>query len=246
MEFQGLSFERVRISDQVKDGLKQAILDGKLNAGDKIPTEAEMARRLKVSKVTIREALRDLEGEGLIEKRRGIYGGSFVSKPGSKKLGDQIVNYYRFGELTPEELVEFRQLLEPTLAGLAAERRTDEDLKAIRANIEAVEAESEKGKPDQPKAIAFHRLLADACHNRLISAVMGALVKVFEEILSGIPFTPEDVQVDLDFSKRLYDCLVQSRAKEARKLMAAHFDVLKSIIERTKTTERKGKNPRKK
>lgn len=243
MELQDFSFARTRISDQVKEALKRAILNGKLGLGDKIPPEAELALQLKVSKVTIREALRDLECEGLIQKRRGVYGGSFVSSPGSKKLGDQVINYYRFGELTVEELAEFRQILEPALAGLAAERRTDEDLNAIKVNIEIYEAEIKENKVDQSKAIEFHRLLADACHNRLVSAVMGALVNVFEDILSEIPFTDEDVQGDLNFSKRLYDCLVQSRAEEAREVMAAHFDTLKSIIERTKTTEGKQRNP---
>jgi GntR family transcriptional repressor for pyruvate dehydrogenase complex len=246
MELKDITFERTRISDQVKEILKRSIFEGEVKPGDKIPTEEKLAQQLKVSKVTVREALRDLEGEGLIEKRRGVYGGSFVSKPGWKRMGELVINYYRFGGVAPEELVEFRELLEPVLVALASERRTDQDLRGLKANIEEVEKGINQGRLNQPKAIEFHRLIADACHNRLISAVMDALVKVFAEILSGIPFTPEDVQADLDFSKRLYDCLVQSRAKEASKLMAAHFEVLKSIIERTKTTERKGKNPRKK
>ncbi len=71
---------------------------------------------------TAREALREMESEGLIEKRRGIHGGSFVAQPGSEKIGQGVNNLYRFGALTPEELVEFRQILEPALVALAVER----------------------------------------------------------------------------------------------------------------------------
>lgn len=226
-----------RLSDQVKDVLKQAILDGQFKPGDKLPPEDRIAKKFNVSKVTAREALREMESEGLIEKRRGIYGGSFVAEPGSEKMGDLIVNYYHFGGLTPEELVEFRQILEPALVALAAERRTDEDLAALRENIEAVEAAINGGKPDQAKGIDFHRLIGNACHNRLISAVMEALVKVFLEILSKVPMTLEDARGDLEYNKKFYEYLVHGRSDEAEKLMVTHFKTLGDIIERSKIEE---------
>lgn len=232
--FQNIVLRQERLSDQLKNHLKQAILDGKLKPGDKLPPEGQIAERFKVSKVTAREALREMETEGLIEKRRGIYGGSFVAQPGSEKMGQVVINYYRFGGLTPEELVEFRQILEPAFVALAVERRTDEDLKAIKANIEAVEASISQGRQNQPKAIEFHRLIADACRNRLISAVMEAMVQVFLEILSKVPFTLEDAKGDLEYNKKFYDYLLHGKKEEARKLMVIHFNTLTEILERLK------------
>jgi DNA-binding FadR family transcriptional regulator len=223
-----------RLSDQVKDVLKQAILDGRFKPGDKLPPEDQIAKKFQVSKVTAREALREMESEGLIEKRRGIYGGSFVAEPGSEKMGDLVINYYRFGGLTPEELVEFRLMLEPAMVALAAERRTDDDLKAIHTNIQEVEKAINRGKPNQAKGIDFHRLVGDACHNRLISAVMEALVKVFLEILSKVPMTLEDAKGDLEYNKRFYEYLLHRKGNEARELMVTHFQTLSKIIERSK------------
>ena len=113
-----------RLSDRIKAVLKQAIIDGGLNAGDKLPTEEQLAGDLNVSKVTVREALREMETEGLIEKRRGIHGGSFVAEPSCAKISELVINYIQFGGLTPKQLTEFRVLLEPSMVALASERRT--------------------------------------------------------------------------------------------------------------------------
>lgn len=229
-----VELQHQRLSDQVKDIIKQAILDGQFKPGDKLPPEDQIAEKFKVSKVTAREALREMETEGLIEKRRGIYGGSYVAEPGSEKMGELVINYYRFGGMTPEELVEFRQMLEPALVALAAERRTEDDLKAMQNNIKEVEESVDKGKPNQPKGIAFHRLIGNACHNRLISAVMEALVKVFEEILSKVPMSLEDARGDLEYNKKFYEYLLHRKKEEARELMLTHFQTLSEIIERSK------------
>jgi GntR family transcriptional repressor for pyruvate dehydrogenase complex len=239
MEFDGLSIDRTRVSDQVKKVLKQAMMEKKLKPGDKIPTEEKMAKQFKVSKVTVREALRDLESEGLIEKKRGLYGGSFISHPGSEKIGEWVINSFRTGAITPEELVDFRQILEPALVTLAVERRTEEDLRVIHFIIKEIEEGILRGKPNRSKAIEFHRLIAEACHNRLISMVMEALVNVFIEILSKIPMTLEDAKVDLDYCRRTYNYLACRNKNKAHDLMINHFKTLAQIIERPQRNHRK-------
>jgi GntR family transcriptional regulator, transcriptional repressor for pyruvate dehydrogenase complex len=230
---------RPRLSDQIRDEIKRMILHGELKRGAKLPTEEQLAGQIKVSKVSVREALRNLETEGLIQKRRGVHGGSFVAHPGSEKMGEWVVNYFRVGMITPEELVDFRQTLEPALAALAVERRTDQDLRAIKAIIEEIEAGIGRGEASTPKAVEFHRLIGDACHNRLISMVMEALVKVFEEILAKVPLTLDDAKYDLEHCKRIYDTLLHSNKKKAQDLMVDHFRTLAKIIEREQKGGRK-------
>lgn len=234
----GRPVRRERLSDQVKNGIKKAMLQGKLRPGDKLPPEEDIARQFDVSKATAREALREMETQGLIEKHRGMHGGSFVACPGLEKLEEVVINFYRFGGLTPEELLEMRRILEPALVAIAAERRTDEDLAAIRANIQAVESAISQGRQNQPKAIEFHLLVAQACHNRLISAVMEALTKIFEDILAKIPMTLDDARGDLEYNKRFHQYLKEGRKEEARELMFRHMDTLGEIIERAKEGDR--------
>lgn len=223
-----------RLSDRIKAVLKQSIISGELNAGDKLPTEEQLAEDLNVSKVTVREALREMETEGLIEKRRGIHGGSFVAEPSCDKISELVINYIQFGSLTPKQLTEFRLLLEPSMVALACEHRTDEDLSDLRNCIAAFEQSLAEGTIDHALGLKFHQQIADACHNPLISAVMAAIIKVFEEIIPTVPMTLEDGKVDLDFCKRFYECILQRRGQEASKLMIAHFDTLNDIIQKSR------------
>ena len=222
-----------RLSDRIKTVLKQAIIDGELDAGDKLPTEEQLAEELNVSKVTVREALREMETEGLIEKRRGLHGGSFVAPPNYSKISELVVNYIQFGGLTPKHLTEFRMLLEPSMVALAAERRDDKDLTAIHRCVAAYEKSLAEGKIDHAAGLKFHRLIADACHNPFISAVMAAIVNVFEEIIPTVPMSLADGRIDLDFCMRFYESLLQRDGPKASSLMTAHFDVLKEIIKRS-------------
>lgn len=230
LEFKHPPDHPVRLSDWVKDLLRKAMWEGDLKPGDRLPTEEVIARELKVSKVTVREALREFESDGIIEKRRGMYGGSFVAEPNLGKFCDQVINYYHTGGITPEQLAEFRKILEPTLVAIAAERRTEEDLAKIRENIQAFEASLNAGEVNHALGVEFHRLIADACHNPLVSAVMAALVGVFIEILDQVPMRVEDGRIDLEYCKRFYECLVHGRSEEARVLMQEHFDTLEAII----------------
>ena len=80
-------------------------------------------------------------------------------------------------------------------------------------------------------AIEFHRLIGEACHNPLVSAVMAALTAVFIEILSGVPMTIEEARIDLGYCKAFYECLLNGQKDRARQLMHEHFETLASIIE---------------
>jgi DNA-binding FadR family transcriptional regulator len=223
-----ISFSKTRISDQVKDILKELVL--KQKAGDRIPSEDEIARHLRVSKVTVREALGHLEAQGLVERRRGVYGGSFVAKPTSGKMGEVVMNYYRMGDVTPENLVEFRCSLEPIVAELAAQRISAEELKALKGNIDVLEADLAQGRTNRAGALEFHALVADACHNPLFSHVTKALTLVFEKVLDQMPLGLEDFRDDLEHSKKLYEAFQRRDGSTAREVMFRHFDRLKNML----------------
>jgi len=234
MSFKNIVLNRKRVTDQIKDALKRAILKGEFNPGDKFPPEDQIAAQFKVSKVSVREALRDLETEGFIEKRRGIFGGNFVMRPGIQKMDDLVSNYYQFGTVTPEELVEFRQILEPALVGLAAIRRTNEDLKKMKSNIQEMEKLVQSGKIVPSKILEFHRIAAEACHNQLSSAVLRALVNVSARILSDDDVTLEDAKSHVGYSKKFYECIVRKDREGAQRQMALHFKTFVKIIQRIK------------
>jgi DNA-binding FadR family transcriptional regulator len=220
-----------RVSDQIKAILKQAILNGRLKPGDKFPPETEIARKYEVSKVSAREALREMEAEGLIVKKRGAFGGSFVAEPGPDQMVGVVNNSFLFGGVTVNDLAEFRRILEPGLAQKAAERRTPRDLAAMEACLLDIETSIKAGEPDQTRAIGFHRLIADACHNRFISSLMEAVINVFQQVLAKEPDL-DTAREDVQYNRLFYQHIKAREGEKARKVMARHFDTLEEIIKK--------------
>ncbi len=144
--FEKYTITKERISDKITAVIEQAMLDGSLKQGEKLLTEEKIAAKFNVSKVVVREALRDLETKGLIKKKRGQYGGSFVSIPDLKSVGGSLINCFLFGSLSANQIIEFRQTFEPDLARKAAEIRTEKDLVALRANIDDCENDIAQGR----------------------------------------------------------------------------------------------------
>ncbi|MBI5440676.1 MAG: FadR family transcriptional regulator [Deltaproteobacteria bacterium] len=222
------------MSDQLRDVLKQALLDGRLKPGDKLPSEEELAAKSKVSKVTVREALRAMEAEGLVERRRGVSGGTFMLQLSPDKLGELVTSCYRLGSVTPEEMVEFRKILEPGFAALAAERRTEEDLERMRLHIAELEESMSRGEYARDKILGLHRLIARACHNQLIEGIAEGLFQVFEALISQVQITPEDNLDHLQWDKKFYECIRDGAADAARDLMNVHFAKLSDIVRRNR------------
>jgi len=230
-EIFNVEFKKQRISDQIADYFKQIILKGELKPGDKLPSETAIAAQFKVSKMSIRDTLLKLETEGLIEKRRGVSGGSYIAQPLLSKIGDSVWNSYRFGSLSAFEIADFRQFLEPQIIKRAVSYHTREDLDAMRENIAFCEAAAVKGKHDNLKQIDFHLLIANACHNVMISAVMEAVIDVFKEIIRDIQLTEEEYEVDLKSNKAFYKFIQERNAENAVKEMEIHFESTKKHFE---------------
>ena len=227
-----VQFKAARLSDQVKGALKKGIEEGTFKVGETLPTVEMIAAHFHVSKVTVREALRGLEEEDLIETKKGASGGIYVTQPTVDRVRDSVLHAWNFGGLSPAELTEFRQFTEPGIAELAAMRRADEDIEALQANLNYCEkAIKDEGRIELGKHLEFHRLLANACHNRLISSFMEAVTKVHEEIFQQLPLNLAVGIEDLEYNRKFIDCLVNRDKERIRRLMRAHFDIFKEHFE---------------
>jgi len=122
-----------RVFQDVIDQIQEAILQGKLKVGDRLPAERELKEILGTSRGTLREALRVLEQKGLITIKTGVAGGPIVSSVPPQKVSESLALLIRSQKVPMRHLSEFREGVEGIVSGLAAERATSEDIVHLNA-----------------------------------------------------------------------------------------------------------------
>ena len=162
-------------AEQVRDSLLQLIREGQLKHGDKLPTEPQLSAMFGVGRSSVREAVQSLVGLGIIEMRRGR--GAFVSRVSLNDLVRMVDGAVRLEYGAALQLHEVRAMIEITGARLAATRRTDEDLEAMRVAI----AEYGSYPEDAPNEslvssdLAFHRAVIYAAHNEMLNQLLSSI-----------------------------------------------------------------------
>ncbi|HEX3606127.1 MAG TPA: FadR/GntR family transcriptional regulator [Candidatus Dormibacteraeota bacterium] len=149
--------------EQIASRLRERIRLGLLRQGERLPPERQLAEQLGVSRVTLRDALSILQGEGLIERRRGAGGGAVIL--GLRRSPVEVRAELQRQTGTFERILELRLVIEPGAARLAAERRNDDDLRRLVLSIEGLERAERRGR----EGVAdFHR--ADSIFHLTIAA----------------------------------------------------------------------------
>jgi len=156
-----LAAER-KLSRRLFEQLAEQIKGGRLAPGARLPTEQELTRAARVSRTVVREAVAALRAEGLVVTRQGV--GAFVSAepqrapfridPERMQSLEEILN-----------VMELRLGVEIESAGLAAERASRAQVRAISAALDAIERAAASGKTAVDEDLAFHRAIAEATGN---------------------------------------------------------------------------------
>lgn len=173
-------FTAVRVTrsfDEVVRQLHAGLLSGRYSPGDRLPNERELGELLRVGRSTVREALRMLELQGLVEVRPGRNGGIFVAEPSGRTVGDALETLLRFRPPSRAELLEFRVSFEGETAWWAARRATPEECERLLALAAAVADAAAGGAWEQlaEHDVAFHEAVAEAARNQVRVAVMQAI-----------------------------------------------------------------------
>jgi len=219
----------LRPRQQVESQIKQAILDGEFNPGERLPSETRLAEAFGVSRATVREALRALVENGLVVTTPGSMGGSVVQQVDhhalSSLVSDRLGDVLELGSVTYEEVTRFRDMLEVPSARLAALHRTDPQLSSIRVVIDKEQGILVKDPEMQNFNAEFHSLVADASGNRVLGAFVAALHRLAED--------PAFAIADADSGRRaieqhidIYEAIEAQDPDRAAEAMASHLDSL--------------------
>lgn len=165
---------RPRLYEQVMAQLRDHVEGQGLRAGDRLPSERELAERLRVSRASVKQAIVVLEVQGLVESRHG--GGVYLR---ADTLNPEPVATLVDRRRRLPDVIDAREAIETKLAELAALRRTDDDLAEIDAALDAMRAEIDKGALGEDGDRRFHTAVCAAAHSALLAEFM-------KEIRDGI------------------------------------------------------------
>lgn len=212
---------------QVSIMIKEAILDGTLLPGSRLPSEEALAASFGVSRPTIRQALQSLRAAGVINAVRGRGGGHIVGEfPAGLAVGMGQYMTLAVGSrrIDYRDIFEVRAQLELLSASTAAARRTDEDLRAL-GELDALWPDGDEASWTVDSALrydlAFHRRLAECSHNPLIEAFTSATIITFQDSgVAGNEFAAADVLRHLDDVHR---AVIVGSSDDAREAMRRHL-----------------------
>ncbi|MBI5603810.1 MAG: FadR family transcriptional regulator [Deltaproteobacteria bacterium] len=205
-----------KISDQIIDQIRDAILSGKLKPGVRLASEKELADQFGVSKATMREAMRVLEVLGLIEIRKGLGGGIFIAEVGMRTTIHSIINFLHFQTLSIQEITMLRYLIEPTVARIAASKITDKDIE----NLKKIVGEKPSGSADEvSKEIGFHRYLARMAENTLLILIVDFVDNLLDSIKSKVKPGPDFYRDVRKSHQKILECLIKKDAPGAEMAM---------------------------
>lgn len=224
----------MRPREQVEVQLREAIVSSTFKPGDRLPSEAELAREFQVSRSTVREALRVLASEGLISKVPGASGGSFVEAIDHESLGSQLSQsmetILKLGSVTFDEISKVREMLEIPAARLAAEHRSEEDLARLQEVIDRERGVPVKDPQVPDLDISFHSLVAAASENRVLSSFIAALHRATRPV-HYLHLGPEAGRTTVRQHAAIVEAIAAGDAPGAAEAMATHLSYLREITD---------------
>lgn len=192
------------------------------NPGVLLPGERELAKRLGVSRPSVREALRTLERMGALDIRHGA--GTRAAASGAEVLRTPLAFLLALDRPSIEDLHETRTLLEVHLAGRAAERRTAEDLEALSSALEAMRTRLSDPEAVTDPDLRFHCAIATASHNRLLERLMNGLQENIRELIDAAWPGNRSMKSSWERHRAIYDAVRRGDAAAARREMTRHMD----------------------
>ncbi|AND40510.1 FadR/GntR family transcriptional regulator [Cytobacillus oceanisediminis] len=196
--------------------IEELIISGQIKKGDKLPTETELCEEFEVSRTTIRDAIKALQDKGLIQVIQGK--GTFVTNDILEKNYENIELILKLYNVENRYLMEAREVLEITIAGLAAKRRTDRDIALLESALKNMKRYISDTNLFLENDMNFHIYLAEATQNILFSTWIKPITSILLEEKEIVKARRERV---IESHQKLYEAIVQQDKTRAEEAMAS-------------------------
>jgi GntR family transcriptional repressor for pyruvate dehydrogenase complex len=219
------------VTEQVAQQLLALLSKGVLKPGDRLPPERQLAKEMNVGRTTIREALKLLTINGLLETRRGD--GTYVRQDYIDTITQQLDWSMMLDSHQVDLVLEVRIPLEIQVASLAAERATAQDLKQIEDLLEPVTL-LPSGESSQPEAdLQFHLAVVAASHNQLLYRLMYSMIHLLKQYLELASRMTESIESTRQEHANIYNAIAAHDARRAAEAMRAHLEISRELIKKS-------------
>jgi DNA-binding FadR family transcriptional regulator len=220
-----------RVSQVIVDQIKMLMRSGKLANGDRLPSERDLCQRFGVSRVTVREALRVLEANGLIDIRVGARGGAFVASPTKERLGEGLADLITLAPLTAADVTEARSVIEVGILPLVVERATDEDIAALRRLVDEGYEALSRDSYTMSLSASFHVAIAACAHNPAVEALVHSFHgPMLLSLRQAQVVAPAMGRRGTEEHAALVDAIEQRDVAAAVAVMTTHLDRTASLV----------------
>jgi len=211
-----------RLYEQIVRQIEDSILKGELKEGEQLPPERDLALQFGVSRTAVREAVKTLREKGLVEAYPGR--GTFITNGTSHSFKHTLDRMMRGG---PSEgtanLTEVREILEPEIAALAAQRADEEMVSAMREAIAVMDKSRSDAEAFIEGDLDFHLALAEAAANPLILSLIDSIVGLLREQRMRTYFVQGGPERGQYHHKRILEAIEHRDPQGAREAMRAHL-----------------------
>jgi GntR family transcriptional repressor for pyruvate dehydrogenase complex len=226
---------RVRIFEQAVGQIRTAILSGQYQPGTRLPTEANLSLLLGIGRSTVREAIRVLESEGMVEVRRGA--GTFVAgKPPLAATRGEVLRWLSMREETVIQILEVRLGIEWLTVSLAAKNGTSELVQKLTGIIENQweETRSSGGEPDVDRLadldIQFHVAISQASRNAIAHEIVTQILPAFSDANRAILWVGKRIEQSIREHEAILKGIARHSSSQAEKAMRGHIERVKDEI----------------
>jgi GntR family transcriptional repressor for pyruvate dehydrogenase complex len=219
---------RTKLYQKVVKQVQDIIRDGLLRPGDMLPPERELAERLQVSRGSLREAILALESMGLVEPRHGE--GTVVRDLSAAPLVNQLSVMLVQKRALVGELLEFRLMIEPTLAARAAANATAEEITHLEEILSRQQAKIDRGELAIEEDSKFHYAIAQAARNSVVLKVLDVFMDYLRESRELSLQVEGRPQRSLNSHQRILNAIARKNPAAAEKAMRTHIRTIEGLV----------------
>jgi len=228
------------LSTSVGRQIEEAIRTRQISPGDKLPSELELCKQFGVSRTVVREALRTLSAKGYISIAKGK--GMFVKGFTGEAVTTPLHNYLQmhFERSCVMDIVHARQIIEPSMAAMAAENHSDEDLVRIRKDIDTLKACTGDFTELARLDMLFHLDISKASQNALMPLLVEPIHRLMPNIKSSVYATVADAKDSaVTWHEKIFSAITAGKPEAARRAMTEHLQIAERHAEQMLLAQRK-------